>query len=190
MANSDVKRGLIPVRMASGSVYNGSCNEYHVPAANAAPLFQGDPVVITGDADGTGVASVGRATAAGPITGVIVGIRPTTDRENLGYIPATTEGYVQVADDPGLVCEIQANGAITAADIGQNASMAVVDGDTVYRRSNVELDQGTLAATATLPLGVVGMVQRIDNEPYDAAGNAKVLVRLNNATSGNQVGGV
>lgn len=183
MANPDVKRGLVPTRMASGSVYNGSCNEYHVPTANADALFQGDPVTITGDADLKGVASVGLSAAAGPITGVIVGFRPTPTRDNDGYLKAATEGYVLVADDIGLECEIQANAAITSADVGQNAALDIAAGDPFYRRSNVQLDQGTLGAGDTLPLQLVGVVQREDNDAYDAGGNTKVRVRLNNSNA-------
>lgn len=178
MANSDVKRGLVPVRMASGSKYNGSCNLYHVPATNADALFQGDPVTITGDADTKGIASVALATAAGPLTGVIVGFRPITERQTLGYIPALTEGYALVADDTGIECEIQVSAAIASADIGQNAAFLIAAGDTVYRRSNVQLDQGSLAATDTLPLQLLGTMQTVDNDPYTDF--AKVRVRLNN----------
>ena len=183
MANQDVKRGLVPVRMASGSYYNNSSNPYYVPATNAAPLFQGDPVVITGEGSDAGLAIVERAAAAGPITGVIVGFRPEASRDVMGYLPANTAGIALVADDPHLECEIQINGPLAAGDIGQNAALAVVDGDPVYRRSNVELDQGTIGAGAGLPVRILATAQRADNDPYDAAGLTKVRVRLNNVTT-------
>jgi len=190
MANQDVRRGLVPVRMASGSYYNNSCNPYYVDAANATPLFQGDPVIETGTANDAGIAGVERAVAAGPITGVIVGFQPETERQVMGYLPAGVAGIVLVADDPHLECEIQASAPITAADIGQNASLEIVDGDVVYRRSMVQLDQGTIGAGAALPVKILGTAQRADNAPYDAAGNTKVRVRLNNVTTDADSAGV
>jgi len=183
MANSDIKRGLVPVRFASGQPYNGASNKYYVPASNAAALFEGDPVMLTGDADANGIAGVVISGGSAAILGTIVGFVPTPTRSNLGYIPANTEGYVLVADASELECEIQTSAAITAADIGQNAGFAMTAGDTVYRRSNVQLDQGSIAATATLPLQILGEVQRIDNEPFTAA--SKLRVRINsNASAG------
>lgn len=185
MANSDVKRGLVPVRFASGQPYNGACNKYHVAAANAASLFEGDPVVLTGEADGNGIAGVELAGAATAIKGVIVGIVPASTRDELGYLPATTEGYVLVADAVELECEIQANAVVTAAQIGLNAGFALAAGDTFNRVSQVQLDVATAATTATLPLQIIGAPQRIDNMPFDAAGNAKLTVRINsNAGTG------
>ena len=190
MANADVKRGLVPVRMASGSVYNGACNKYYVPATNATPLYQGDPVILTGDADARGIAGVARSTATGALTGVIVGFEPISERQTLGYLPTATEGYVLVADDRGLECEVQVDAAITSAVVGLNAGFTVVDGDPVYRRSLVVVDGASAAVTATLPVQIIGAAQREDNDAFDAGGFAKILVRLNNTTSGEEQVGV
>lgn len=184
MPNSDVKRGLIPVRYATGSPYMGACNTYSVAASNGTALFAGDPVVRTGDADNSGVAGVTLAAAATAFDGVVVGFTPAQSMDQLGYLPANTAGYVQIADQDNLEYEIQANAAVTSAIVGQNAGLSLAAGDVPMRRSNVELDVGTAATTATLPLNIVGMVQRIDNDPFDAGGNAKVLVRKANGKAG------
>jgi len=190
MPNKDIKRGLVPVRHASGCGYQGACNKYYVPATHATSLFVGDPVVMTGDADAYGYASVGLATATGPILGVVVGFEPARSREDIGYLPALTEGYVLVADDSGLECEIQANAAVSSAQFGLNAGFALAAGDPAYRRSLSELDIASAAVTATLPVQIIGAMRRADNDPLDAGGNAKIIVRLNNSQRGNQALGV
>ena len=181
MPNSDVKRGLVPVRYASGSPYMGANNRYAVEATNANPLFVGDPVVKTGSGVGA-YASVTRAAAATAFDGVIVGFQPSMSREQLGYLPANTAGTVLVADEDDLEYEVQANAAMTVADFGQNAGLVIADGETAYRRSNVELDQGSLAATATLPVHVIGFMDREDNDL--AAAQVKVRVRKANGKAG------
>jgi len=184
MPNADVKRGLVPVRHASGSGYTGAGNKYFVPAAVTNNIFPGDPVVITGDADAKGYLSVDLATATGPLTGVCVGIEPIQSRENPGYHIAGSDGYLIVADDAEIECEIQANASVTSAQFGLNAGFDIATGDTAYRRSQTQLNVASAATTATLPMQIVGAKTDPENDPYDAGGNAKLLVRLNNGTAG------
>lgn len=181
MPNLNAPGGLKPVRYASGSPYNGACNEYYVPASDATALFMGDPVIIAGTGDADGVQAVTRATAAGAgrITGVVVGFRPSRTFETLGYRPASTEMYVLVADDPNLLFEIQEDaigGALAVADIGLNADLIAGAGSTFTKQSGFQLDTSTKGTTATLQLRIVGFQQRADNE---VSANAKVLVRIN-----------
>ena len=182
MANANSPFGLKPVRLASGAPYNGAANRYFVPASDATALFNGDPVIINGSGDTVGVPGAIIATAAGGNrwTGVVVGFEPlTTPTIPLGYRPASTAGYLLVADDPDLLFEIQEDsggGALAVTDIGLNADLIAGAGSTVTRQSGWQLDTSTKATTATLQLRIVGFVQRADNE---VGANAKILVRNN-----------
>ena len=115
MPNSNAAQGLIPRRYRNGAPWTGAARTYHVPAANATALFIGDPVIITGTGDAEGYPDVGIATAAsaGRITGVIVGFRPSAPFSPYKYLPASTEGYVIVADDPALLYEIQEDSVVS-----------------------------------------------------------------------------
>lgn len=180
MANVDSAFGLMPVRYASGAPYTGACNRYYVPASDGTALFRGDPVILAGSADANGVPDVTRATAgsAGRITGVVVGV--VNDASITGkHRPASTAGYVLVADDPNLLFEIQddsVGGNLAATDIGLNADLASGTGSTVTGLSGFELDTSTKATTATLQLRIEGLVQRPDVE---VGANTKALVRIN-----------
>jgi type III secretory pathway lipoprotein EscJ len=84
-----------------------------------------------------------------------------------------------VADDPSLIFEAQTIGAVLAtADIGLNAEVDVTAGSTTSGASGMSVDLSTKAATATLPLKIVGFPQRPDNNIGDAFTN--VYVRINN----------
>lgn len=181
MANAIVARGLIPVRMADGSPYNGAVDMFYVPASDATALYEGDPVVLAGSADPAGVASVTRSAAAGTITGAVVGFADATSM-TAGFRAASTAAYVLVCHGQDVLFEIQEDavgGAIAAADIGLNADIIVAAGSAYGKTSGVMLDTSTKATTVTLPLRIRGLAQRPDNE---LSANAKVLVTLNNTT--------
>lgn len=188
MANTNLPRGLVPLRDAGSKVETGGLEMYYVPASDATALFIGDPVVKAGSADAAGVASVTRAAAAGPITGVVQGFVPNGTTDTAGYRAASTAAYVLVRTDPNTLFEIQDTaGTIAAADIGLNANMTVTTGSTSTKRSAVVLDAATKAATATLALKIVGLSPRPGN---GFGAYAKVLVKINNSTEANASAGV
>lgn len=181
MANTNVARGLAPVRMADGSPYNGAVDIYYVPSSDSTALYEGDPVNLAGSADSAGVASVKRAAASENILGAVVGFADATSM-TAGYRAASTAAYVLVSHGQDVLYEIQEDGvggAIAAADIGLNADIIAASGSTYSKSSGFMLDTSTKATTVTLPLRIRGLAQRPDNE---LSANAKVLVTLNNTT--------
>lgn len=201
MANTDAPFGLRPVRHRNGAPYNGAFNAYYVPSSYATALFVGDPVVKTGTSNTAAVGAHGigtlpeinKATAGdgNAITGVVVGFEP--DPDNLGriYNPASTERVVYVCDDPDVIFEIQADGAIAAAQVGLNAVLIYTNaGSTVTGMSGAELDttSDVPAADASNQLTIHRVVDRTDNE----AGSAytKVEVKINNHTEAHGVIGI
>lgn len=205
MANIDAAFGLRPIKHRNGAAYNGAFNAYYVPASYATALFIGDPVIKTGTANtaeletsggkfaiGT-LPEVNKATAGdnNAITGVIVGFGPDPDALSRIYNPASTERLVYVCDDPDVVFEIQADGAISAAQVGLNAVLIYTNaGSTVTGMSGVELDttSDVPAADASNQLTIQRVVNRTDNAA--ASANTVVEVKINNHTEAHGVIGI
>lgn len=205
MANTDTPFGLRPVGHPQG-LSRANVRAYAVPSSYATALFPGDPVVKTGTANtaevsapGLGTMPVGslsevnKATAGdgNAITGVIVGV--AADPDNLGrrYMPASTGGVVFVNDDPSTEFEIQADGAIAAAQVGLNAVLIYTHtGDTDTGQSGAELDttSDVPAADASNQLTILSVVPRTDNEAGSA--NSKCRVRINNHTEAHGAVGI
>jgi hypothetical protein len=188
MANTNMPRGLVPLRDAGSKPHNGGVEMFYVPASDGTALYIGDPVVKNGSADSAGVAGVVRAAAAGPITGVVQGFLPDGTTNMAGFRAASTAAYVLVNTDPDTLYEIQDTaGTIAAADIGLNANMTAAAGSASSKRSGFVLDAATKATTATLALKIVGLSQRPGNE---FGAYAKVLVKINNTTEANASAGL
>lgn len=202
MANADTPMGLRPIRHKSGAPYNGACRPYYINSSYGTALFIGDPVTRNGTANtaavkvpGGGTFNVGtlievEKTTAGDsnsdaerITGVVVGFSPLPTNLEAKHNPASTERVAYVCDDPDIVYEIQANGAIPAASMGLNAIFIYThSGSTVTGRSGAELDTtGTVpAADASYQLRILRAVNREDNDT--TLEHAKVEVVLNVST--------
>ncbi len=183
MANTNTPRGLTPLKDAGSKGETGGVEMFYVPASDATALYIGDPVVKAGSADTAGVASVARAVAAGPITGVVEGFVPNGTTDMAGFRAASTAAYVLVHTDPNTLFEIQDTaGTIAAADIGLNANMTVGAGNAYAKRSGFVLDSASKAALATLALKIVGLRPTPGNE---FGAYAKVLVKINNSSEAN-----
>lgn len=190
MPNLSRVNGLRPVKTVTGPS-TGQVETFAVLASDGTALFVGDVVISAGTADANGVQAITRMTAntQAPV-GVIVGFVP--DYSNLAlpsqYRLASTLRYALVCVDPTVVYEVQSNGATVLADMGFNTGLAYTAGSTATGQSGMQADISTKATTATLPLKIVGVVQRPDADMADSA-NWKLLVTLNTANfSGSTVG--
>jgi len=209
MANVSRINGFRPVKHVNGSPYNGQANMYAVAAGDSTALFVGDPVKFDGSGTAGGIATVTRATAGGPVLGVVVGFVPlkvdpvagtmttgSTSLDTPQYRPASTAMYVMVADAADLLYEVEGtNGGSSytylVADIGLNADAYYGgSGSTSTGNSAASLDVGaTKATTATLQFKILGAVQRVDNETVNNSSTAvKYLVKINQAVLGNGTG--
>lgn len=199
MANPDTPFGLRPVRHRNGAPYNGAVNPVYINSSYGTALFIGDPVIkVAGGSNAAAISvpgmghfpigtmpSVEKATAGATnrITGVIVafGADPTNLEQK--HSPADTEGLAWICDDPDVIFEIQANGAIPAASMGLNAILIYTHaGSAVTGLSGVELDTtGTVpAADATYQLLILRAANREDNDT--TLTHAKVEVLINQHT--------
>lgn len=207
MANVDSRFGLKPIRHKSGAPYNGAANAYYVPSSYGTALYIGDPVVKTGTsntaavtAPGAGRFNIGtlpeinKATVgdANRVTGAIVGFAPLPTDLGKAYNPASTARVVFVADDPDLVFEIQADGAIPAASIGLNAVfIATHTGDTTTGLSGIELDttSDVPAADASNQMVILRAANREDNDTTLEFAKVEVMLINHTEAQGNTANG-
>lgn len=214
MANVSRVNGFRPVKHASGAPYNGQANVYEVSVSNTIPIYIGDLVIR----DPTNASTSGLQTvvsisthatnandvAAGVIVGAVVGVvnakfDPIEGKMTTGSVAldtpqsvaVSTKAYVLVADDPGLIFEVQSTAVATMALVGMNAdvsTLAVSGNQGTTGQSGMYVASTTMDATATRPLTFLGFSRRVDNEM--AAASNKVLVRITTHFAGNAIAGV
>lgn len=145
---------------------------------DATKIYTGDPVKSLS----TGYVSQWTAgTAVSQLAGIFVGCKYLSTAFGRtvwnNYWPgsdvaSTAKVYAHIlacnlAPAPAFL--VQSSGtAITIADIGANADVAIGTGSTATGRSGASLDQATLAVTATLPFRIVGIYA--DSAPSGAPG--------------------
>jgi hypothetical protein len=165
------------------------------PAAIAANVFLGDPLVYTGGGDANGVPNVGLATAgathvvAGPFIGLTNGPQGngnavfTVTRDLPVYVQSGVLAYGLIADDPNQLFAIQedSSGGAIAAGTGPGANGNLVaggGGSTVTGYSSWQLQSSSVSSSAntTYQVRLMGLLRGAQN----AIGNYAVwVVRLN-----------
>jgi len=195
MANTNKVNGFRPVRYLNGAPWNGQANKYVIPAGNGTATFIGDLVKADATGDDAGYQTVVQAAASNAVLGVIVGMEVTPGSlDTPQYRAASTRRVVWVADDPNLIFEAQEDGdtdPLETTDIGLNINVVVGAGSTVTGASGMQIDSDTAATTATLPLRLMGVVQRPDNENVLSAGGQAYTrweVKINNHQLGSSTG--
>jgi hypothetical protein len=197
MANVNSPFGLRPYAYQSGAPYNGSVRVYYVPSSYASAIYVGDPVTtVTATADANGVPAVTLATAGassyflGPMVGIANNAGPLVLpllQSSPVYLPASTGGYVYVADDPFLLYEMQENSspsALAATSASRNVTMnAGSGGSTLTGLSSWQIDSNTLGTTSN-QLRLIQVLQETGNAPgTNAVWLVKnLLPQLNNTT--------
>jgi hypothetical protein len=199
MANVDTPFGLKPVRYRNGSPYNGAVVPMYLAATYANNMFIGDSVVkVAGGSNaspvtvpGAGSFNIGTlpnielsgVADASPITGVIVGFAASPTALENQYRVASTERVVYVCNDPNVVFEIQADGAIPALSVGLNAIMIRThSGSTASGLSGMELDTTGTAPSADAS-NILMILQAVNREDVDTTlTHAKVEVIINTHT--------
>lgn len=136
--------------------------------------------VVKLDTNGQIVKDTG-TTALTPM-GVFVGCEYTDGNGRKQWAQKWTAGLVtadaraHVETDPLSVWQIQADGPVSQAAVGANAAIVQTAG--ALGRSKNALQASSIATTSTLPLRIVGIVNRPDNAPGDLF--TDVLVVFNN----------
>lgn len=184
MAATAAPYGLRPVNLIGGQPYAGSTRMMKINNAYSTDIYYGAPV----SSNGNGYVQADNTTTAAPATGIIgVFVGCTYTDPNLKYKvfkqywPASTvatDAEAYVVDDPDVVMQIQANGAVVQADVGSNITILTPQaGSTATGNSTASANAAAIASTATLPLRIIGFV----DAPDSAVGDAKtdILVKWN-----------
>ena len=169
MALTAAPYGLRPVKRADGMPYAGATSQFLIdPAGEATNLFYGQVVHIGADgyialstatgADGTTNAFPTGTTLTGSL-GVFVGCEYVNSSGQLvqaQYYPSGTSNgdaiKAYVVDDPNVLFQVQADGAMDQSDIGANTFFAAVQstatGSTTTGNSTSAVDATTVTTTA------------------------------------------
>lgn len=179
MANANSPRGLVPVKNADGSAWNGQTVMYYCAATNSQAMYRGDPVILAGSADPNGVATIQLASTgtSARITGAIVGWVPSPTILANGHRLASTAEYALVAAGPNLVYEVQEDGTLALASVGLNIDLTAGSGSNVTGWSGYQAKTSTASSGATHQMRILGFSQVTDNTA--ASANSKLLLRIN-----------
>lgn len=183
MASTATPYGFRPVNMLGGQVMTHGIRQYPIASGYATALCNGDAVVLA--IGGVINKFTGTTTAApGPAVGVFVGVSYTDPA--MGFLTknmwtagtVTADAMAYVVDDPDALFEIQASGSLGQNAIGTNAALVQNAGNTTLGISHVALNAASIAATATLPVRIVDIV---DKQGFSQVGDAftDVIVRWN-----------
>lgn len=195
MANINAPKGFSPVGNLQGGPWNQQGRLYAIPTSDTTNSYAvGDVVMSATSADPDGVPYVqkwgGATTTSALPLGIIVGIRVADPGVSLvassldltqSYISAGTRTavrYVYVVDDPMVLFEAQFDAtAIALTDLHKNAAVTVTANQTLTQSAPMSsLVLTGPAVTATLPIRLLGLIQRPDNA---TGAYAKVLCKWN-----------
>ncbi len=202
MANQETAYGLRPIGLVGSGVNSTGVTEYEIASDNTNAIFQFGLVVPTA----AGVIDFAGATDGGttPALGVLMGVQYHDSVQKkpvwLNYWPGSGSVSVDtnypvkamVADNPNQLFRVASDATLTdrataLAAVFGNASLGTSarTGSTNTGNSDSALNVASIAATATLPLRIVGLVDDEANNDYTAAG-IPLIVRINahfNATT-------
>ena len=169
MATTAAPYGLKPVKRADGLPYAGATSQYLIdPAGEGTNLFYGQVVHIGADgyialstatgADATTNALPTGTTLTGSL-GVFVGceyVNSSGQTVQAQYYPSGTAngGAIKayVVDDPNVLFQVQADGAMDQSDIGANtffaAAQSTSTGNTSTGNSTSAVDATTVTSSA------------------------------------------
>ena len=189
MAATAAPYGLRAVNHLGGTPYAGSTRMYPIASATAINIYYGSVVSVLGTGFISPNATVGTAAApfvAGTV-GVFVGCTFTdpgtgnvTFRQNWPTGTVTADAQAYVIDDPAVIFQVQANGAVVAADLGQCCSIIAQTTNTGNLTSGNSTTAANAATTAAADaFKIVGFV----DSPTSTVGDAftDLLVKFNPA---------
>ena len=179
MANLDAPQGFTPTRHLAGGVIR--TNAYEIANGSGTSIFTGDAVQLL--TNGTITLMANDTKPIGVFAGCEYTDQSTGDVKFLKVWTASTtvktnsavKAYVY--DDPDITFSIQCDGTFANTDVGLNSNVTLTAGNTAFGYSKQEITVSTFAATNTLPIRIL----RLIDEPSNVVGaNADVEVYINN----------
>jgi hypothetical protein len=189
MATTATPYGFKPLNHVGGTPYAGAVRHIKIASGFGTNIFNGSIVNIVAAGTIEVVTDIGSNADQFPagVIGVFVGCTytdPTSKNKTFSnHWPTGTvasDAMAYVVDDPDVLFQVQADGAVAQADLGANAPLAAVQststGDTTSGVSNTALD-ATTAQTATIAFRIVDFVESTDSTVGDAF--TDVIVKFN-----------
>ncbi|MEY4933129.1 MAG: hypothetical protein RLZZ403_1449 [Pseudomonadota bacterium] len=165
MSATNAPFGLRPASHLSGGAIRAL--QYTIDPAYTTAIYLGSPVIL--HTDGT----IRVAAAGNSILGAFQGCEYTNSLGSRKVSPywtgeaSATDIICYITADPQIIYEIQADGAIAQAKVGESADFtATATGSLITGVSAATIANGTAAAAATLQ--VIGFSTLPDNTPGDA----------------------
>lgn len=167
MSTVQAPYGLRPINLIGGQSFTGgTIRKYYMTTNSATGIFFGDVVSIS-DGQPSALTSTPTTSSVG-VVGVCVGVQytdPTLKYSQWAqFLPANavnsgyTNIYVSVIDDPDQLYQVQADGPVTAADIGNNAALGNFSNGSVTSGNSKVNVSATTANTSTLAVRIVDLV--------------------------------
>jgi hypothetical protein len=194
MAATASPYGLVPVKNADGSAYNGARDAFQIASGLANNIGYGSLVKLDGGrielalGSGADATTNNFAVSGGGAAGVFVGCEYVNAQGQLIFdqffptattAPSGTKIIAYVVTDPGVTYQVQSTGAVPDTDIGQNCTFSAIQNattsvNTTTGKSNMAVGA---AQTATAGFKIVGTSDRGES----VAGDAKtdLLVKIN-----------
>jgi hypothetical protein len=180
MASTASPYGFKPVNLIGGQSYAGSTRLIKIASGYASNIFNGSIVSIVAGGTVEMVTTNGDDSTGFPAgtIGVFVGCSytdPNTKQKLFSqYWPTGTvasDAVAYVVDDPDCLFQVQADGAVTQEDLGQNTHLAAVQststGSTTTGNSNTAVT-ATTNTTSGWAFRIVDFVDGPDSSVGDA----------------------
>ena len=189
MASSATPYGIKAVNLIGGQPYAGSTRQIKIASGYGTNIFNGSIVAIVAGGTIEIVTTNGDNSTPFPAgtIGVFVGCTYTdpstgniTFKQNWPTGTVASDAMAYIVDDPDVVFQVQADGAVTQADLGQNVHLAAVQstntGDTTTGNSTSAVS-ATTAVTSGFAFRIVDFV----DAPGSTIGDAytDLLVKFN-----------
>jgi hypothetical protein len=169
--------GLKPLYHPSGIIRPKALD---IASGYGTAIFQYGPVAL--GAPAVGLIAGPQLASTGPIIGTFLGVEFTPNDGRRRYSNNWPAGQTYNAgscvayytDDQLITYEIQANGSITEAEIGNQADFTAEVGNTTTGFSTIALDQTGLTTTGNKQLKIIGLTPG----PLNAFGDAFTIVQV------------
>ena len=189
MASSATPYGLKAVNLIGGQPYAGSTRQIKIASGYGTNIFNGSIVSIVAGGTIEIVTTNGDNSTGFPAgtVGVFVGCTYTdpnnSQKQFSQYWPASTvasDAMAYIVDDPDVVFQVQADGAVTQADLGQNVHLAAVQ-STNTGSTTTGNSTSSVSATTAVTSGFAFRIVDFVDSPESSIGDdfTDLLVKFN-----------
>ena len=181
MATTATPYGFKPLNHVGGTPYAGAVRHIKIASGFGTNIFNGSIVNIVAAGTIEVVTDIGSNADQFPagVIGVFVGCTytdPTSKHKTFSnHWPTGTvasDAMAYVVDDPQVLFQVQADGAVTQAELGENCHLAAAQststGDTTSGVSNSAIDMSEIEVTAAFAFRIVDFVESPDSTVGDA----------------------